>query len=186
MTRDMQGKRNETHKADVTRCSISVLIMCWMHSAWQPLDTPYAVWLTPLYALWLRPPYMVWLTPLKRCNPLASKSAPILCSVQESMRVKWYASILARHALFLCFFMRLFFLFSYPSNPQVIPQKGGGSCGKVLKSFNHECRIENSVWFEYIIPLPHNATWGNTQILTVKKGVLSEICLERPCISMQI
>ena len=32
-------------------------------------------------------------------------------------------------------------------------------------------------------PLPHYATWGNTQVLSTKKGVLPESCCKKSCIS---
>ena len=54
---------------------------------------------------------------------------------------------------------------------------------KSLNTMHHDSMSVNFVRFGQTSPLPHNATWGNTQILTTKNELLTEFSYKGSCIS---
>ena len=70
----------------------------------------------------------------------------------------------------------------FSSNPQVI-SKSNLRGSKVLEHVNHDSWNARIVWFGTPSPLPQNATWGNTQILTTKNELLPEFSYKGSCIS---
>ena len=55
------------------------------------------------------------------------------------------------------------------SNPQAISMAISIAV-KSLNTMHHESMSVNFVRFVHTFPIPHNATWGNTQIKTIRNG----------------